>query len=220
MPEAPQVHVRRSDVVSKRGAEPLSEVRDRALQIAAEVRMCRRCDGMNVPGETEAAPAYGDPASRVAFVGQSLCRPCMATQIPFTGGSGRFLDQAFVLAGVSKVDVFITNVVHCHPPANRRSLPDEIKACAPFLMRELALAPRRLIVALGRDASAAVRVLYASECFLPADFTFESPVPLLDAGSTWVWEARHPSYILRQSSASRHAYVRQVANAIVWARQS
>jgi len=173
---------------------------------------------MNLKGQTEAAPAFGDPSSLVVFVGQSLCRPCMATQIPFTGGSGRFLDRAFELAGVKKAELFITNVVHCHPPENRPSSPDEVEACTPFLVRELSLARRRLIVALGRDAAAALRLVRSSDRFLPADFDFESAGPELSTDGPCVWEARHPSYILRQPAIARDSYVRCLARALIWAR--
>src|SRR5688500_13022092 len=98
-----------------------------ARQIATEVRQCTKCPGLNLSGVTEAAPAFGNPESPIVFVGQSLCRPCMRTQVPFTGGSGRFLDVAFAAAGVQKSDVFITNVVHCHPPDNRPSRSEEIE---------------------------------------------------------------------------------------------
>ncbi len=53
----------------------------------------------------------------------------MATQIPFTGGSGKLIDECFDRAEIAKEEIFITNVVHCHPPKNRKSLPEWIKNC-------------------------------------------------------------------------------------------
>lgn len=43
-------------------------------------------------------------------------------QEPFSGGSGALLDRAFDRTRVGKRDRYITNVVHCHPPRNRKSL--------------------------------------------------------------------------------------------------
>ncbi|WP_306460726.1 uracil-DNA glycosylase family protein [Mycobacterium arosiense] len=75
------------------------------------------------------------PESPVVVVGQSLCgKPCMRAQIPFTGGRGRFLNLALERAGLTKSDIFTTNVVHCHPPNNRPSLPNEIENCRPYLL--------------------------------------------------------------------------------------
>jgi uracil-DNA glycosylase len=99
--------------------------------LASSIRSCRACPGMNVSGSTESSPAYGDPASPIVFVGQSLCRACMASQIPFTGGSGRLLDAAL---------------------ENRPSKPHEIANCSPFLTAELSLVAPELVVGLGRDA--------------------------------------------------------------------
>ncbi len=80
--------------------------RQRMTALEAQIRVCRRCEGMNIPGETQAAPGYGSVRSPVVMVGQSLCRECMESQIPFTGGGGRFLDDSFDIAGIAKHQIF------------------------------------------------------------------------------------------------------------------
>ena len=94
--------------------------------LGAQIKSCRNCKGMNIPEKTQAAPGFGSVRSPVAIVGQSLCGPCMAAQEPFYGGCGDILNEAFHRAGVAKKRLFVTNVVHCHPPNNRKSLPEEI----------------------------------------------------------------------------------------------
>ena len=37
--------------------------------------------------------------------------------------------------------MYITNIVKCRPPQNRKPLPDEIAACIPYLHRQLELHP-------------------------------------------------------------------------------
>ena len=88
----------------------------RRRELAITIEQCRKCDGMNEPGITEAAPGFGSIRSPVVIVGQSLCEKCMGTKVPFTGGSGRLIDASLRIAGLDKPDIFITNVVHCHPP--------------------------------------------------------------------------------------------------------
>src|SRR3954454_382486 len=100
---------------------------DTFSKVAADVRACRRCPGMNVRGETESAPGDGASDTRVVFVGQSLCGPCMATQVPFTGSSGRLLDRCFSLANVLKFKVLTTSVVHCQVEGNLPALPHEVQ---------------------------------------------------------------------------------------------
>ena len=119
-----------------------------------EIKKCSKCEGLNSEKlGTQNAPGYGNRKSKVAFIGQSLCgKPCIDAQIPFTGGSGRLLDEAFDLAGIEKRDIYITNVVKCHPPDNRKSEDYEISNCTPYLDRELSWISPSTIVCLGKDA--------------------------------------------------------------------
>lgn len=163
--------------------------------LADEILACRRCPGMNEPGVSQAAPGYGSFLSPVVLVGQSLCTECMTTGIPFTGGSGLLIDEALRGARLDKADIFITNVVHCHPaqPDNRKSEAHEKKRCRPFLSREIQLVAPRLVIGLGGDAKEALRLLYPD-------------APELEWGRSDRWTtvdlpalsfAYHPSYVKR-----------------------
>lgn len=177
--------------------------------IAAEVRSCRMCEGLNIPSITQAAPGYGNPESPVVLVGQSLCGPCMSTQVPFTGGSGKLMDAAFRAARVAKADVFLTNIVHCHPPDNRPSRPHEIRNCTPFLLRELEAVLPCTVIALGNDAARTLST------YIPMGYDIEDTwLPALDRRTVVMLRARHPAYIMRRNRAERMAYVTTLADAI------
>lgn len=181
-------------------------VDDSFSQLAKDIRACRRCPGMNIRGETESAPGYGSEDARVVIVGQSLCAPCMATQVPFTGGSGLLLDRCFEYANVAKSQLFTTNVVHCHPPHNRPSLPHEVQNCVEYLKREIALlAGARLIVALGRDAQALLRRE------MP-DLNWISKPEELTARGLNGFAVAHPAFIMRQRRLAMEAYVATVGD--------
>lgn len=189
--------------------------RDHALaRLASLIRSCRSCPGMNVPGLTESSPAYGDPSSPIVFVGQSLCHACMASQIPFTGGSGRLLDAALEKAGVTKQLVFTTNVVHCHPPRNRPSHPHEIANCSPFLAAELAFVEPKLVVGLGRDACTWLTGHYAGASWKWCPQTQKVP---RERAKTGIFYTQHPAYIMRQPITIREPYVDELAAAVKWA---
>jgi uracil-DNA glycosylase len=49
--------------------------------------------------------------------------------------------------------VYITNIVKCRPPQNRKPLPDEIAACIPYLHRQLELIRPKVILAMGGTAA-------------------------------------------------------------------
>jgi uracil-DNA glycosylase family 4 len=74
--------------------------------------------------------------------------------LPFIGASGKFLTELIASAGLTRDEVFITNIVKCRPPGNRDPMPDEISACAPYLDRQIALINPDVIVTLGRFSMA------------------------------------------------------------------
>lgn len=72
---------------------------------------------------------------------------------PFVGAAGRFLDRLLEIAGLSRKDIFITNVVKCRPPGNRDPAEDEITTCtSTFLHAQFQLVRPALTIALGRIA--------------------------------------------------------------------
>jgi DNA polymerase len=73
---------------------------------------------------------------------------------PFVGAAGKFLEELLAKAGLTRGEVFITNVVKSRPPGNRDPLPDEIAACAPFLERQIEVIDPEVIVTLGRFSMA------------------------------------------------------------------
>jgi len=121
-------------------------------EIAREVGECTRCElcrsrNMAVPGE-------GDPHARIMLIGEGPGFNEDREGRPFIGASGKFLSELLLLAGVSREQVFIGNVVKCRPPGNRDPLPDEIAACAPYLDRQIAAIDPEVIVTLGRFSMA------------------------------------------------------------------
>ncbi len=195
----------------------MTDTRERRMRtLATRIKNCTACPGMNIPEVTQAAPGYGSAQSPVMIVGQSLCGPCMATQIPFTGGSGRFLDRALAAARLTKEAVFTTNAVHCHPPNNRPSLPHEIDNCRPHLRREIDIVAPRLIIALGRDARTALEHLHPDAPVLPWPFTRPRKPPTTTHPTRHLF-APHPSWIARQPRMTQDDYVQRLGRALAWA---
>jgi DNA polymerase len=181
-----------------------------------EIRACRRCEGMNEKGITQAAPGWGALDSPVAIVGQSLCEQCMKPQEPFYEGSGSLLDASYELADCKKSDLFITNAVHCHPPGNRESYVHEIANCSPYLYRELEIVRPRLVIGLGEDAKRVLLFLYptAREALWP----FVAPKNLRSKTVPCLHFAAHPSYIKRKHEPARETeWVNSMAGALKWA---
>jgi uracil-DNA glycosylase len=117
-------------------------------ELEAQVRTCPLCRLAKT--RTNAVPGEGDYGAEVMLIGEGPGYHEDRQGRPFVGNAGQFLNELLGLAGLSRHDVYITNVVKCRPPNNRDPNPDEIAACAPYLDRQIALINPRIIVTLGR----------------------------------------------------------------------
>jgi len=73
--------------------------------------------------------------------------------IPFVGRSGEILDRLLQDCGLSREEIYITNILKCHPPGNREPKEEEKEACFPYLKYETFLLKPKIIVCLGRVAA-------------------------------------------------------------------
>lgn len=117
-------------------------------QIAAEVRVCQRCPLAD--GRTNAVPGEGPVNAEIMFIGEGPGFHEDRQGRPFVGPSGKLLEDLLGSIGMTRDQVFITNVVKCRPPNNRDPLPAEIEACTPYLDRQEAALNPRIVVTLGR----------------------------------------------------------------------
>ena len=128
-------------------------IEERAARLettAAQIRTCKRCRLHQ--GRTNAVPGSGPVNTDVFFVGEAPGAQEDEQGLPFVGRSGRYLDQLMENIGLDRDHVFITNVVKCRPPSNRDPRLGEVRACTPYLERQLGLIRPRMVVTLGRFA--------------------------------------------------------------------
>lgn len=110
-------------------------------------KKCRLCEGRNniVPGD-------GSINAQVVFVGEGPGKDEDLQGKPFVGQAGKFLSELLAGIGISREDVFITNVVKCRPPNNRDPQEDEIETCIPYLREQIKLIKPKVICTLGKHA--------------------------------------------------------------------
>jgi DNA polymerase len=123
---------------------------EKLAEIAEEVKRCTLCELHRTA--TNAVPGEGNPDARVMFIGEAPGWHEDKQGKPFVGASGQFLSELIESAGLTRDEVFITNIVKHRPPGNRDPLPDEIAACAGYLERQIAAIDPDVIVTLGRHS--------------------------------------------------------------------
>jgi len=126
---------------------------DEALaQIAAEVGGCTNCD-LHI-GARNGVPGIGTPQAEVMLIGEAPSAHDDRSGRPFSGPSGAFLDELLAAAGLSRTQVYLTNVVKHRLPPQHELDRREIAACAGYLTREIAAVDPLVVVTLGRVALA------------------------------------------------------------------
>src|ERR1700730_3714026 len=118
--------------------------------LSAAVHDCRRCPlGYS---RTKAVPGVGPGDARIVIVGEAPGQNEDQQGEPFVGAAGKLLDQLLSGIGLSRGDVFITNILKCRPPGNRDPQPAEAEACSPYLEQQLRLIKPEVVLVLGRHA--------------------------------------------------------------------
>jgi uracil-DNA glycosylase family 4 len=120
-------------------------------ELVEEIRDCRKCrlwrSAKNpVPGE-------GNNGASLMLIGEAPGYQEDIKGRPFVGRAGRLLDTLLSSIGLSREDVYISNIVKHRPPENRTPKADEIGACVPYLDRQIRIINPKIIVTLGNHST-------------------------------------------------------------------
>lgn len=119
--------------------------------IAKAVASCTRCSLYATA--TNPVPGAGHPNADLMVVGEAPGATEDEQGLPFVGAAGKLLTDILLAINLKRDDVFICNVLKHRPPGNRNPLPDEVKACNPYLVRQIELVRPKAILALGTFAA-------------------------------------------------------------------
>jgi DNA polymerase len=120
-------------------------------EVAQHVAACRGCTLHQTAKNP--VPGEGNPHAGFVCVGEAPGQTEDELGRPFVGRAGDLLTKILEAIQLKREDVFICNVLKHRPPGNRNPAPDEIRACSPYLMRQLELLQPKVILALGTFAS-------------------------------------------------------------------
>lgn len=174
--------------------QEVSQREETLEDIKAEIgNCCHLCKGC-----TQAVFGEGNPNAQLMFIGEAPGAEEDLQGRPFVGQAGKLLDKIIEAMALKRQDVYITNVVKCRPPENRKPEKEEIEACEGFLFREIAVVKPQVIVTLGatplfsllriKDGISRVRGNWYEYKGIPVMPTF------------------HPAYLLRSPDKKREVW--------------
>lgn len=166
-------------------------------ELAARVRSCTLCP-LHV-SRTQAVFGVGDRAADWMVIGEAPGADEDRKGEPFVGRAGQLLNSMLKAAGFRREQVFIANILKSRPPNNRDPRPEEVRACIPYLFRQIELVNPKLILCVGR---------IAAQTLLETD----TPIGKLRgklhriAGGRPMIVTYHPAYLLRSPGEKRKAW--------------
>ena len=118
--------------------------------IKQKVIKCTKCELCKT--RTNSVPGKGNFHSNVIFVGEAPGKNEDKNGEPFIGIAGKRLSMALEGAGISRDEVYITNIVKCRPPKNRVPTAIERETCKEYLKQEITIIKPKIICILGNTA--------------------------------------------------------------------
>lgn len=115
--------------------------------LSDKVVHCKQCDLY----KTRTHPVIGEGSldADLFFIGEAPGFNEDKQGRPFVGRAGAILDELLASIDLKRSDIYIANILKCRPPKNRNPTESEIRACTPFLERQLDLINPEVIIPMG-----------------------------------------------------------------------
>jgi uracil-DNA glycosylase family 4 len=142
----------------------------------------------------------GNPNSKIMFIGEAPGREEDLQGKPFVGRSGELLTKMIEnVLNLKRDEIYISNIIKCHPPRNRDPEIEEIESCIPYLIKQIDIIKPKIIVTLGRIAF---------------KYLLNNETPITKArGNLYTFKdikvipTYHPSYLLRNQIKKKEAFI-------------
>jgi len=119
-------------------------------KIKKQVTQCTKCELSKT--RNNSVPGKGNFKSDIIFVGEAPGKNEDMKGEPFIGIAGKKLSMALENAGITRDEVYITNIVKCRPPKNRVPTTNERDTCQNYLKKEIEIIKPKIICILGNTA--------------------------------------------------------------------
>jgi len=163
-----------------------------------QIRACEKC-GLAATRK-HALTGEGNINANIMFVALSPGAKEDIQNRMFVGPSGQVFNKLLYAAGIDRNRVFMTNLIKCILPKNRKPKASEIELCSQFLNDELSIIQPEVIVPLGYYATRSILLKFHAN---PDDIQMSFKNingQLLDFKGIKVYPLTHPSALLYNSS--------------------
>lgn len=166
-------------------------------ELIIKCRQCTRCQLSH--NKTNTVIGRGSIKAPIILVGEGPGEQEDIQGIPFVGAAGQLLDIVMEALGFEHDDMYISNIVKCHPPANRVPNVNEAEACLPFLREQTKLLKPKIIVCMGSTASKYIIDRNAKISMIRGEW--------IKRGNCFIMPTFHPAALLRDISKKPLLYL-------------
>jgi DNA polymerase len=163
-----------------------------------EIRLCEKCDLYK--SRKHALTGEGNINADLLFVALSPGAKENDQNKMFVGPSGQVFNRLLAAANIERKSVFMTNLIKCILPKNRKPKWSEIEMCSTFLDDEIAIIQPKIIIPLGYYATSSILQKYHAD---PSEIAMSFKNingQLLKLESVKIFPLTHPSALLYNPS--------------------
>ncbi len=163
-----------------------------------QIRLCKNCRLSAT--RKHALTGEGNINANILFVALSPGAKEDLQNRMFVGPSGQVFNRLLYAAGIDRKQVYMTNLVKCVLPKNRKPKTDEIESCSQFLNDELSIIQPEVIVPLGYYATRSMLLEYDANPDSPEMRFKNINGKIVAINGVKIYPLTHPSALLYNPS--------------------
>ncbi len=140
----------------------------------------------------------GNINNKIMFIGEGPGASEDRLGRPFVGKAGKLLNKILSAVNIEREEVYITNIVKCRPPGNRKPTIEEAEACFTILRAEIKIIKPKVIIPLGAT---------------PLKFLVDDNAYITQIRGNWIQKGYfyflptfHPAYLLRNKNKKKESW--------------
>jgi len=160
----------------------------------ARIKTCDRCP-LSL-GRIHAICGEGNVNARIFFIAQAPGEIEDRDDKMFIGPTGKVIDELLRKNHINRNEVYMTNLIKCRLPKNRKPKKNEIEICNQYLEEEIDIINPEFLIPLGYHATKYIFSHYCSENNIPS----EPAGKLFFCNGIKIYPLQHPSSVLYNPS--------------------